>query len=183
MLFSIVPLSLQLQINLLQLVNLISTAMYSALAFLMTASLFSIFSMANVHGQTIAIGHVTAEVVESISASSMAVTGFDLNRESSRTALANNGAGGWNFENVNLGEIKINSGRGIACNVLLKSATLSDSYGNGFTIEPVASGSITSDPQRTEGNQTLHLEGIARMSKGQAAGKYQGSYTMVFAYN
>ncbi|MDO9578959.1 MAG: hypothetical protein Q7J06_00075 [Bacteroidales bacterium] len=39
------------------------------------------------------------------------------------------------------------------------------------------------DAQRTDGNQTLRLTGRARMMQGQASGLYQGSYTMVFAYN
>ncbi|MDO9580451.1 MAG: hypothetical protein Q7J06_07775 [Bacteroidales bacterium] len=50
-------------------------------------------------------------------------------------------------------------------------------------IEPSATSYGQADAQRTDGNQTLRLTGRARMMQGQASGLYQGSYTMVFAYN
>ena len=155
--------------------------MKTFLAILLAAALQSMFAMVDVCAQTVAIGHVTAEVVESVSASSLAITGFDLKNLSIQTAQSEQT--GWNYENVNLGEIKINSGIGIACNVVMKPATLSDTNGNGFTIEPSATNYGQADAQRTDGNQTLRLTGRARMMQGQASGLYQGSYTMVFAYN
>jgi len=155
--------------------------MKTYLAILLTITLQIIFAMVDVCAQTVAIGHVTAEVVESVSASSLAITGFDMKNLSIQTAQSEQT--GWNYENVNLGEIKINSGTGIACNIVMKPATLSDTFGNGFTIEPSAISSAQVDAQRTDGNQTLQLTGRARMIQGQASGLYQGSYTMVFAYN
>ena len=155
--------------------------MKAYLAILLAVTLQSMFAMVNVCAQTVAIGHASAEVVESVSASSLAITGFDLKNGSNLTAQSD--PSGWNYENVSLGEIKINSGIGIACNVVMKSATLSDTNGNGFTIEPSAINSAQADAQRTDGNQTLQLTGRVRMMQGQASGLYQGSYTMVFAYN
>ena len=151
------------------------------LAIFLTVTLQFMFAMVNVCAQTVAIGHVSAEVVESVSASSLAITGFELKNESNLTAQSD--PSGWNYGNVSLGEIKINSGSGIACNVVMKPATLSDTNGNGFTIEPSAINSAQADAQRTDGNQTLQLTGRVRMMQGQASGLYQGSYTMVFAYN
>ena len=156
-------------------------AMKTFLAILLTVTLQFMFAMVNVCAQTVAIGHASAEVVESVSASSLAITGFDLKNKSNLTAQSD--PSGWNYENVNLGEIKINSGSGIACNVVMKPATLSDTDGNDFTIEPSAISSAQADALRTDGNQTLQLTGRARMMQGQASGLYQGSYTMVFAYN
>ncbi|MDO9578962.1 MAG: hypothetical protein Q7J06_00090 [Bacteroidales bacterium] len=155
--------------------------MKTFLAILLAAALQSMFAMVNVCAQAVAIGHVSAEIVESVSASSHAITGFDLKNLSIQTAQSEQT--GWNYENVNLGEIKINSGMGVACNVVMKPATLSDTNGNGFTIEPSATSYGQADAQRTDGNQTLRLTGRARMMQGQASGLYQGSYTMVFAYN
>ena len=152
-------------------------------AFLFAVTLLNFFAMVNVCAQTVAIGHVTAEVVESVSTSSLAITGFDMKYESSATALAHTGSEAWNYENLDLGDFKINSGAGIACNVVMKAASLSDGNGNGFTIEPSAAGSFQSGMQAAVGNQTLHLRGRANMPRSQASGLYEGSYTMVFAYN
>ncbi|MDO9579053.1 MAG: hypothetical protein Q7J06_00550, partial [Bacteroidales bacterium] len=112
--------------------------MKAVLAILLAAALQSMFAMVNVCAQTVAIGYVSAEIVESVSASSLAITGFDLKNESNMAAITQLEPAGWNYENVNLGEIKINSGMGVACNVVMKPATLSDTNGNGFTIEPSA---------------------------------------------
>lgn len=157
--------------------------MKTLLAILFAVTLQNIFAVVYVCAQTVAIGHVSAEVVESVSASSLAITGFDIKNESNLAATAQLDQTGWNYENVNLGAIKINSGKDIACNVVMKPAELSDSNGNGFTIEPTAMSANLSDTQRADGNQTLQINGKARMAKGQASGLYQGSYTMVFAYN
>ena len=127
----------------------------------------------NVYAQTVAIGHVSAEVVESISAASQAITGFNLKGGSLLTEKGN-----LNYENVDLGKFKINSGADITCNVMMKPAALSDVNGNALTIEP----SVTVS-KNTDGNQTLQLEGKARLMQDQTSGLYQGSYTMIFAYN
>jgi len=157
--------------------------MKTLLAILFAVALQSIFTVVNVCGQTVAIGHVSAEVVESVSASSMAITGFDLKSASNLGATAQLNQTTLNYENLNLGTIKINSGKDVACNVVMKPAELSDSNGNGFTIEPTAFSARLADTQRADGDQTLQLKGTARMVQGQASGLYRGSYTMVFAYN
>ena len=156
--------------------------MKALLAILLSVALQSIFALVNVCAQTVAIGHISAEVVESVSASSRAITGFDMKGGNNLLANAQNEPAGWNYQNVDLGEIKINSGTNVTCNVVMKPATLSDTKGNGFTIEPSAT-SFLSGVQRADGNQTLHLNGKAHMAQAQASGLYQGSYTMVFAYN
>ena len=132
-----------------------------------------LLGVVTVCAQTVAIGHVSAEVVESISAASQAITGFNLKSASLPTENS-----GLNYENVNLGKFKINSGADITCNVMMKSAALSDINGNELTIEP----SVTVS-KSTDGNQTLQLEGKARLMQEQTSGLYQGSYTMIFAYN
>lgn len=135
-----------------------------------------------VYGQTVAIGHVSAEVVEAVSVSSLAVTDFNINNAST-LAINQSSASEYNYESVNLGSIKINSGKDVACNLVMKSAELSDMNGNGLSIEPSALSADNSDFQRAIGNQTLQVNGKARIAQGQASGLYQGSYTMVFAYN
>jgi len=152
-------------------------------AILLIYAILSTYATINICAQTVAIGHVSAEIVESVSASSQAITGFNLKKGNTQSAVAQSGESNLNYENVNLGKFKINSGSDIACNVILKSATLSDANGNGFIIEPSATVSGQSVAPRTDGNQTLQLKGKARLMQGQASGLYQGSYTMVIAYN
>lgn len=130
-----------------------------------------------VNGQVVAIGHVTAEVVESVSAASAAITSFELAKTSelNGTSLSS--------ESVNLGSITINSGKDITCDVVLKSASLADSAGNGFTIEPTIKNDLYASATKTNGSQTIQLGGTANRTSDLASGLYQGSYTVVFAYN
>ena len=129
-------------------------------------ALTSIFSAVNLNGQTIAVGHISAEIIESVSVSSSAVTNFDiLNSKAS--------------SNVSLGEMKVNSGEGVAYNVVVKPATLSNINGSSFTIEPTSQ----SENRLTSGNQTLRLSANTNSVQGKESGLYQGSYSVVFAYN
>ena len=132
-------------------------------------ALTSIFSAVNLNGQTVAVGHVSAEIIESVSVSSLAITNFDIQ---------NNPTSG-NNPNANLGDVKVNSGTDIAYNVVLKPATLSSINGSSFIIEP----SLKSKNPLTAGNQTLHLSANTNSVQGKESGLYQGSYSVVFAYN
>jgi hypothetical protein len=124
------------------------------------------------NGQTLAIGHVSAEVIESVSASSQAVTSLALDASTSGT-----------LSGVDLGAMTINSGSNVTVGVVIKPAALSDSQGNGFTIDPALNNNALASVARSNGSQTLQLNGTANLSADQASGLYQGSYTVVFAYN
>jgi len=143
-----------------------------------------VFSMAGsrVCSQTVVIGHVSAEVVEAVSATSVAITRFEYGavarkdaQSLEQTYLAS--------ESVGLGAITIQSGKDITCNVVFKSASLSDAQGNGFTLEPSIKNDTFASAGQLNGSQTLQLDGKASMAHDQASGLYQGSYTVVFAYN
>ncbi len=132
--------------------------------------------------QTVAIGHVTAEVIESVSAASNAVTSFELStmdesdaRQLEKSYLTS--------ETINLGAITLNSGSNITCNVVVKAASLFDSAGNVFTIEPTVKNNSYASAAKTDGSQTIQFDGKANKSSSQASGLYHGSYTVVFAYN
>ena len=133
--------------------------------------------------QTIAIGHISAEVVESVSASSNMLLNLNLVNVKNGDITVQMSPSQMNTRKVYMGEIALNSGQSIACNVMIKAATLSDEKGNQFTIEPTASLSGQQDTNRADGSQNLQLTGRAMLDKDQANGLYQGSYTMVFAYN
>ena len=132
--------------------------------------------------QTIAIGHVTAEVIESVSAASIAITSFELGAisESNAKQLEQSNL---NSETINLGAITLYSGKNMSCNIVVKPASLFDSAGNGFTLDPTIKNNPFGSDAKADGSQTIQLDGKANRSPNQASGVYQGSYTVVFAYN
>ena len=134
------------------------------LATMMIAALLTLST--SVIGQTVAIGHATAEVIEAVSASASTISSFDLSQDS---------------ENVKLGAITLFSGRDITCNVVLKAANLSDASGNAFTIEPTVNNNTA--VALANGSNTIQLNGTTNLNNNQASGQYAGSYTVVFAYN
>ena len=136
------------------------------LATMMIAALLTLTT--SVFGQTVAIGHVTAEVIEGVSASASTISSFDLSKDS---------------ETVKLGAITVFSGKDITCNVVLKAANLSDASGNAFTIEPTVNNDPNTAIAQANGAQTIQLNGTTNMNSNQASGQYAGSYTVVFAYN
>ena len=130
-----------------------------------------------VNAQVTAIGHVTAEVIESVSAASATVSNFNLAKTTNPTGtnLAS--------ETVNLGAITIYSGKDVTCDVVLKPAALTDSEGNSFTIEPAVKNNLYASVANQNGSQTIQLGGTTNRSSDLASGLYEGSYTVVFAYN
>ena len=139
--------------------------------------ILSILGVTTVNGQVVAIGHVSAEIVESVSAASATISNFELAK------ATNDISASLTSETLNLGSITLNSGKNITCNVVLKPATLSDSQGNGFTIEPAVQNDLLALVTRANGSQTIQLGGTTNRTSSQASGLYEGSYTVVFAYN
>ena len=132
--------------------------------------------------QTIAIGHVTAEVIESVSAASNAVTSFELATLAARDARQLEQSY-LISENINLGAITLHSGKNMSCNVVVKTASLFDAAGDGFTLEPTVKNNSYMSAAKGDGSQTIQFDGKTNRSGSQASGHYQGSYTVVFAYN
>jgi len=150
---------------------------------LILAAVFTLtLSEPKVCSQTIAIGHVTAEVIESVSAASNAITSFELATNAASDALQFEQSY-LTSETINLGAITLHSGKNISCNVVVKSANLLNAAGNGFTFAPSVKNTSYASAAKPDGSQTIQLEGNAAMSNSQASGLYQGSYTVVFAYN
>jgi hypothetical protein len=103
--------------------------------------------------QTIAIGYISAEVVESVGATSYyASTEFVIN-DSKLTADKN---GIISAENIKMGTIRINSGQNIACNVIFKPASLSDGNGNYFLLQPLTVNTKGAGIQRVDGIKILN---------------------------
>lgn len=129
------------------------------------------------NGQTVAIGHVSAEIVESISAASAAITDFEFLRASEELTE------GFAAETLDLGAITLFSGKDMACEVVLKPAALNDPQGNEFTIEPGLTNETTDPSISSNGSTTFQLGGKTHLADGQASGLYEGTYTVIFAYN
>ena len=129
------------------------------------------------NAQVVAIGHITAEVIESVSASSQAATSLTLGSSSAGNSLAAS------TPTLNLGTMTVNSGSSATVNVVLKPATLSNSQGNGFTLDTSLNNNATTSVTQSNGSQNIQLNGIANLNANQASGLYAGSYTVVFAYN
>lgn len=149
----------------------------------MFAALFTLtLAEQKVCSQTVATGHVTAEVIESVSAASNAVTSFELaaiEESDDRTF----GPSVLTSENINLGAITLHSGKNIACNVVVKPASLFDAAGNGFMLKPTVKNNSSASAAKADGSQTIQLGGKSNRSGSQASGLYEGSYTVVFAFN
>lgn len=150
-----------------------------AIGILLIAVFFSLgLGGKKVIGQTVAIGHVCAEVVESVSAASATNSDFELSRSTLQTT-----AEGLTSETLNLGAITINSGKNIACNIVLTSASVTDNHGNTFVVDPAVQDTSISTDLKSAGLQTVKLGANANIIGSQASGQYEGSYTVVFAYN
>ena len=132
--------------------------------------------------QTIAIGHVTAEVIESVSAASNTISSFEIETFTDRKSLILNQIYKTS-ETINLGEITLNSGRAVIYSVVVEPVNLSDLSGNDFTLSTMVKNSSLALAAHPNGSQTIQFEGVTSMESSQASGLYQGSYTVVFAYN
>ena len=132
--------------------------------------------------QVVAVGHITAEVIESVSASSNAVTSFAIGTPTASSLLAS-GQAATASSSVNLGTMTINSGSNATVNVVLKSATLSNAQGSGFTLDPSLTNNAMATVASSNGSQSIQINGTANLNANQDGGLYAGSYTVVFAYN
>lgn len=147
-----------------------------------SAMLLCTVIVTNVCGQTKVTGHITAEVIESVHASSTVVTGFALKIEQGIADSLQQDETYRHSEILNLGTVTINAGASMAYDIKLHEATLSDRIGNCFTIEPTLT-TRKSDTLRADGSQKLCLNGTARLTHGLTSGRYEGSYILVVVYN
>jgi hypothetical protein len=133
-------------------------------------------------GQASVTGRVFAEVVESVSVKSQAVTNFEISNSpdiSSQEYTEDS----INYSDVNLGEIKISSGSNVGCNLIITNATLSNTSGENFNISPAPAKGISNKNNLTGGNQIITLIGSTNLNQTQAPGNYQGTYSIILAYN
>lgn len=151
---------------------------------LFACTLFCLFYIARASSQpAIVTGHVTAEVVESVSATSKAVTGISLRNVNNHITDENAGKDCLNEETFNLGNIMVTSGTNITCSLVIQPVNVIDSKGNVFIIDPTLKSSIHHTADQAKSVQTIQINGTALLSQNQASGLYKGSYSLIFANN
>ncbi len=135
----------------------------------------SLFLNISLNGQTTVTGRVFAEVVESVSAASMAVTEFNISTSVTSSPQSTS--------EIDLGQMKIGSGESVLYNIMTTPASVSSADGKKIKIDTIVQNNI-SGTFSTEGNSVLNIKGIANIEQEtQPAGIYQGTYNMVIAYN
>lgn len=157
--------------------------MKTIFSLILTLIFICVLNIPKVAGQSVAFGHVSAEVLEEVSAVSKANTAFNLKNNNVNANLAVSGQLSLDPGSLDLGSLTINAGKSIACQVMVQPAKLSDSKGHGFVIEPSIKTNSPEELPLTEGAQTLQINGRARLLKSQATGLYKGTYTIVLAFN
>lgn len=132
--------------------------------------------------QTVATGHITAEVIESISASSQAVTNLSLettianNIQSQELQTSTNSI-------VNSGAMSLNSGNTFTVNVVLKSEPDSSSQENDSKTELLPDNSELVTNPSSDSLELIPINGTSKVADALLSGHNHGTYTVVFACN
>jgi hypothetical protein len=132
----------------------------------------SFLAMAAVTGfaQTTVTGHVFAEVVESVSASSQSQSTFTIQRNQT--------------EGIDFAQIEIKSAASASCSLILGKANLTGNNQQRLSMETTASSTINMQGNAINGYQSISLQCQPDMSMlDQNASSYQGDINIVLAYN
>ncbi len=131
--------------------------------------------------QVVVTGHITAEIVDVASISSTGVNELEFSKSDVTETQQD-------YEPVLLGEFFVYSGTDVAWDVVIRPASLTACCGECMTLETslekcAANAGETPCHQQTDADQTLHLNGNVNVLREQPSGLYQGSYTVILAYN
>ncbi|HOG26008.1 MAG TPA: hypothetical protein PLM86_07465 [Bacteroidales bacterium] len=131
--------------------------------------------------QVVVTGHITAEIVDAASISSASVNEMEFTRSQDSDEQEND-------EPVLLGEFLVHSGTDVAWDVVIKPASLTVFSGESLTLDTslersAANAGETPGNQQKDADQTLLLNGNVNILREQPSGLYQGSYTVILAYN
>ncbi len=132
----------------------------------------TVLTIATISGfaQTSVTGHVFAEVVESLSASSLSQSSFTIRR---------NNAG-----SIAFGQIEIKSASSASCSLILGKANLTGNNQQHISIETSASGTQSPDGNAINGFQSINLQCQPDTNMmDRNALTYQGNVDIVLAYN
>lgn len=120
--------------------------------------------------QTTVTGHVFAEVVESVSASSYSPSSVTMHRDQT--------------EGIDFGQIHIKSAASASCSLLLGRANLTSNNNQHIAMETSASSVQSIDGNAINGSRTISLQcHPGKTGPNLTASQYNGDINIVLAYN
>lgn len=122
-----------------------------------------------VSGQRVASGQAFAQIVDGTSITSNTVNALSVNSLDKSA-------------NIDLGKLTVKTGSSTSCEIVIKPATLTNSAGESLTLETSAIDFLHHANNSSSTNRTLALTGNTTTIKGET-GIYQGSYTIILAFN
>ena len=148
-----------------------------------SATLLCTIPLAKLRAQAVTIGHMTAEVVESVSASSKAYACLNVKNSAIITESTLNTLSLSHNENESLGTIKISSGTSLACNLVIHPV-------NSVKSKVVSSPKVSAIVKPDSGNagrpdiiQSIQSSGTSVISPSHEPRLQNGIYSIIFAYN
>jgi len=135
-------------------------------------SALAMLAMVNLHGfsQTTVTGHVFAEVVEPLSASTQSQTSFTVYRNQSQI--------------MDLGQINVKSASSASCSLILGKANLTGNDLQKISLETMATSNQGTDSNAINGTQSISLQCETNQNLlNQDAVTYKGDINIVLAYN
>jgi len=135
-----------------------------------TILVLSILTIAAGYAQTTVTGHVFAEVVESVSASSYSQSSFTIQRNQT--------------QGIDFGQIDIKSAESASCSLILGRAILTSNTNHQIAMETSAYGTHSMAGNAINGSQSISLQCHPGKSElDQSISKYTGNINIVLAYN
>jgi hypothetical protein len=120
--------------------------------------------------QTTVTGHVFAEVVESVSASSYSQSSVTIKRNQTK--------------GIDFGQIEIKSGASASCSLILGRALLTSNNNQQIAMETSAYSNQSLESNAINGIQSINLQCLPGDSRlDLAATEYTGNINIVLAYN
>ena len=134
------------------------------------------------HAQAFATGHITAEVIESVSASSQAITNISSDLPLSNTIL-NQGTTAGISSVIKLGGIIVNSGDMVTVDVVQNSISFSNSKKANIQINNNLYSKDLITTTQTNSSRILQKVSLTNIADSIPYLQNSGSYTIVFACN
>lgn len=127
-------------------------------------------SAATGFAQTTVTGHVFAEVVESVSASSYSQSSFTIQRNQT--------------QGIDFGQIEIKSAESASCSLILGSVNLTSNNNQHIAMETSASSIQSMEGNAINGPQSISLQcHPGETGSNLTASQYNGDINIVLAYN
>jgi hypothetical protein len=139
-------------------------------------------SVVKVFSQVIVVGHISAEVIESVSVLTYQTANNELyaiNPGDSRVLDQPS----LNVNTIDLGSFTIKSASDISCNVVVESTSFSGTSRNSYDLQTTVACPSSEIVEQLNGSQTIQPNGKANFSDIQNSGLNHEIYKVVFAFN